>query len=149
MEDNEQKRTPNEARRTGLAIAVAFLMVFAFYIVYEFFFRTVVEMYARYDSSFASGFGALILLVIAPNILSLFSAAIVSLRIFPLANKVGLFYGLAALFSLLCIVSILIEVFRSDRSYIAIASQTLIWFAATYLLRIVLLGFEGGRVRAV
>ena len=105
---------PIKYQRTGLAIIVSLALVFCFFLLYMQLFGFIVSIYADYDPSFGTGFGALILLVLAPNVLSFLSAAVVSKQFFPHANRVVLFYGLTIILVLMFLGVVVGELQRQD-----------------------------------
>jgi hypothetical protein len=50
-------------KRTGLAISVAVGAAVFFYLVYQFLFTFIIDVYGSYDPTFATGFGALVLVL--------------------------------------------------------------------------------------
>jgi hypothetical protein len=113
MESSIQQRP----KHTGLAIGVAVTAAVFFYVAYQFLFTFIIKVYASYDASFATGFGAL-LLVLGSNVLAFLSGAVVARRAFPKANAAALFYGIATLLVVLGTVSVLGELARPDAAWV-------------------------------
>jgi hypothetical protein len=118
-ETSSQSPIQQGGKNTGWAIGVAVGAAVFFYIVYQLLFRFVIGAFASYDPSFATGFGALTLLVFGSNVLAFLSGAVVSRRIFPKSNTAGLFYGLATLLVTLTVLSVLLEMVRPDGTWLA------------------------------
>ena len=129
----------NKFKRTGLSIIVGFALAICFYLLYKLFFGWVVSLYASYDPSFGTGLGALILGILAPNVLGFFSAAIVTKRIFPHANRVILFYGLTVIIAVMCLAVALVELQRSDPSFLYLLVISLILALTIFSMKLVLI----------
>src|SRR6266851_5343748 len=106
------ERTParpsigNAGTHTGWAIAFSVVAAIFFYVIYQFLFALIIDAYASYDPSFATGLGALVLFVFGSNVLAFLSGAVVARKAFPKANTIGLFYGLATLLVAFAVLSV-------------------------------------------
>jgi len=85
---------------------------------------------ADYVPSFWTGYFGIMLLLLAPNVLSFFSAAAVIKQIFLHANRVVLFYGLTILFVLLCLAAVALQL-RSQNTDSSILLSIAAIFALT------------------
>lgn len=136
---NSQDTFPVSYKNTGWAILVTFVAWAIFYTLYRILFTFVVAAYAKYDPSFATGIGALILLVFGTNILGILSAVIVTLKIFPRANQTGMFYGISSLIIILGGYSIIKEFTRYDSSWFVVILNVVIILASITVVRFLLL----------
>jgi len=127
-----QSQIQRSGKHTGWAIAIAILAAVFFYVVYHLLFTFIIGAYASYDPSFATGFGALILLVFGSNVLAFLSGAVVARKAFPKANAIGLFYGLATLLVTLGAIAALREAGRPDGNWM-IAAVNIIVIGITIL----------------
>lgn len=121
---------------TGLAIFLAVLMVPLFYYVYRALFNAVILLYSKYDPSIAHGLGAFILTVFGSSVFSFLSASVSTIKIFPAANKEGVFYGLSSLLVFMTILSILTEVNKLVPHMSKIVVTSLVCLITIYIIRI-------------
>ncbi len=126
-------------QHTGWAILTAIALSLVFYALYRMLFTFVVGIYASYDPRFASGLGALVLVVFGSNILGFLSGTVVARRLFTRASGIGLFYGLATALVIICLISILTEMGRYDWSLVAVAVNLLITGISIMVVKITLL----------
>ena len=80
----------------------------------------------------------IILLLLAPNVLSFFSAAAVIKQIFPHANRVVLFYGLTILFVLLCLAAVVLQLQRQDTDSSILLATAAIFALTVFLMKLIL-----------
>ena len=125
-------------KHTGWAICVAVGAAALFYVVYQFLFALIIDVYASYDPSFATGFGAL-LFVLGSNVLAFLSGAIVARKAFPRANVAGLFYGLATLLVVLGVLAVSRELGRADGTWVIALINAVIIAVTIFAVRILLL----------
>ena len=137
-----QSTIGRSGKHTGWAISVALAAAIFFYVLYRMLFTFVIGAYASYDPSFATGFGALVLLVFGSNVLSFLSGAIVARRAFPQASAVGLFYGLATLLVFLGVAAVVREMIRPDGSLIVASVNVAVIAITIFAVRVYLLSQE-------
>ena len=133
---------PAKRKNTGWAILVALIGSLVFYVIYRMLFTFIVALYAKYDPGFASGTGALILLVFGANARGFLSGAVVARKLFPRASGQGMFYGLASLLVAMGIFSILAEMTRYDSSWVVAIITVLVIVVTIFAIRFVLLNDE-------
>jgi hypothetical protein len=112
--ESTKQRAQQDGKHTGWAIGLALAVTVLFYFVYRLLFGFVISAYASYDSSFASGLGALAFMGFGSNVLAFLSGVAVSRKVFPRASSVGLFYGIATLLVAFTALAVLTELGRSD-----------------------------------
>jgi hypothetical protein len=134
-----QSSIPNGGKHTGWAIAVAVAAAAFFYGIYWLLFAFIIGAYASYDPSFATGFGALVLLGFGPNVLGLLSGATVARKAFPQANAAGLFYGFATLLVALTVLAVLREFGRPEGTWAVVAVNLVITAITIFAVRVLLL----------
>jgi len=133
-----ESSTQQGQKHTGLAFGVAVGASAFFYLVYQSLFTFIIDVYASYDPSFATGFGALFL-VLGSNVLAFLSGVVVARRAFPRANAAGLFYGLATLLVVLGAVSVLRELGRPDGTWVVALINTVTIAITIFAIRTLLL----------
>lgn len=134
-----QSSAEQGGKRTGWAIAVALVATVFFYIVYGLLFEFIVQAYASYDPSFATGVGALVLLVFGSHVLAFVSGATLAHRVFPQASATGLFCGLTTLLVFFAAMSVMREAVQADGSWIAAAVNVTVVAITIFALRLLLL----------
>ena len=82
---------------TWLAILLSIVASALFYVLYKYVFTFFVEAFAEYDTSYATGIGAFILIAVAPSLIGSLSGVIVAMSIFKSANPDGVFYTISTL----------------------------------------------------
>lgn len=139
------QQAPPEAEKdqnTGWAIVSAIGLSLVFYIVYIILFSFVVAAYAAYDRSFATGFGALVLLGLGPNVLAMLSGAATAKTLFKRANKSGMFYGMATFMVVVGGLQIAGELSRPDASWIVVVILSVTIAVSIIAIRFVLINSE-------
>ena len=131
--------TSTESKYTGWAIALALIATIFFYLIYQFLFLLIVYSYASYDRSFATGLGALLLLVIGSNVLASMSSMIVTHKVFPKADRAGLFYGVATTLALLTCFGVAKELNQEDGNWVPMVVQIITLVLSVLAMRVVLL----------
>ena len=125
-------------RNTGWAIVVAIVFSFIFYLIYNVLFTLVVGMFATHEPRFATGLGAWILLVVAPNVLGFLSGAVTATALFKQANKLGLFYGIVTFLIIVGGLLITSALIASDQSWYRVVSYAVTIAITITMLRVVL-----------
>lgn len=128
----------NKNRNTGWAITASVILSFVFYFIYKFTFAIVVALYAAYDITFVSGFGAFILLGFDPSVLGFLSGAATAKTLFKRANNVGIFYGLSTFIALTGFLQFAVETIQADTNWIIIGVYFLTVVASIAAVRFVL-----------
>lgn len=112
---------------TAVAIISTLLLSIALYYIYSIFFSFVVGIVASYDYRFGEGFGALALLLILPYGLAFFGASLISFRLIPSAEPMGIRYGVIAvvvIFSLLVVLGDIVSQHQAKAIVIAVTLVT-------------------------